>query len=142
MEPKRRRPLGIWMIIGLELFNAIIWIVDTTLGTNLSDARFQEVLAGEPGAKALVIGWALLVMLAAFLLWRYSRRGWALMMVLVGLSLLANLGTWWNDPSQTQWLSMFLSALVAFYLNSAAVRGLFLQKHEVSRLTLSERTRA
>ena len=139
MDETRRRPLGIWMIVGLELFNAAISILDATLGTTLRDPRFQELVGDGTVVRASVVVWAALVILACVLLWRLQRRGWALMMLLVGVSLVTNLLVWWSTPERTQWASMAVSIATVFYLNSAPVRGLFLTRPEVTRITLSDR---
>jgi hypothetical protein len=141
MEPKRRRPLGIWMIVILEITNGVIWLLDLLTGTTLQDERLRDVVADGDVVRGTVLFWASLIILAAVLLWRLNRRGWVLMMLLVGVSLMSNLAIWWQTPDRTNWGSMFLSILTVFYLNSASVRGLFLTKHEVPRIQLSERGR-
>lgn len=141
MEPKRRRPIGIWMIVILELANGLLWWADIVMGTTLNDARMRDVVGDGNVIRASVLFWSTLMVLAAVLLWRLDRRGWALMMVLVGASMLSNLLIWWQTPSETNWSSMAVSILTVFYLNSSSVRTLFLQKHEVPKIQLSERGR-
>lgn len=141
MEAKRRRPVGIWMIVILELANGLLWWADIAMGTTLNDARLREAVGDGNVVRASVLFWSTLMVLAAVLLWRLDRRGWALMMVLVGASMLANLLIWWQTPAQTNWLSMAVSIVTVFYLNSSSVRTLFLEKHEVPKIQLSERAR-
>lgn len=141
MEPKRRRPIGIWMIVILELANGLLWWADIVMGTTLNDARLRDVVGDGNLIRGSVLFWSTLMVLAAVLLWRLDRRGWALMMVLVGASMLSNLLIWWQTPAQTNWSSMAVSILTVFYLNSSSVRTLFLEKHDVPRIQLSERGR-
>lgn len=141
MEPKRRRPLGIWMIVILELANGLLWWYDLVAGTTLNDARLRDIANGGDAIRGTVLFWSSLIVLAAVLLFRLDRRGWALMMVLVGVSLASNLVIWWQAPDNTNWSSMAVSILTVFYLNSASVRSLFLEKHETPRIQLSERGR-
>lgn len=141
MEPKRRRPLGIWMIVILEIVNGVIWLLDIATGTTLQDERLRDVVGDGNLIQGTVLFWATLIIIAAILLWRLNRRGWVLMMLLVGASLMSNLAIWWQTPERTNWGSMVVSILTVFYLNSASVRGLFLEKHEVPRIQLSERGR-
>lgn len=141
MEPKRRRPLGIWMIVILEIVNGVIWLLDIATGTTLQDERLRDVVGDGNLIQGTVLFWATLIIIAAILLWRLNRRGWVLMMLLVGASLMSNLAIWWQTPERTNWGSMVVSILTVFYLNSASVRGLFLEKHVVPRIQLSERGR-
>ena len=138
MGPDRTRPPGIWIIVGLQLVITALWVGDLALRTELSGDGFQALVASSDVLRALLIAWAGGVVLASILLIRLSRRGWALMMVLVGMSLAANLVFWWAHPERAQWVSMAISVLVTFYLNSAAVRRRFLVRHEVSRLTIAD----
>lgn len=134
------RPAGIWIIVCLQIFNASIAIVDVITGSKLSGGELAQMTSGNELLRAAVLIWSGLVLTATISLFLLKRRGWALMMLLVGVSLLAHLVTWWNEPANTQWLSMGVVVLTAFYLNSAAVRQLFLRHHEVTRIALGGRS--
>lgn len=138
----RRRPLGIWVIVVLQLVNAVVTVADVAFGTSLMDHSFQRLAEQDALVRVVVVSWAGLVLLASIWLWMLSRRGWALMMLLVGVGLAAHLAIWWLRPDDTQWVRMTLSAIAAFYLNSSAVRQRFLQRHVVSRIAIGERTSA
>lgn len=128
----RRRPLGIWIITILQLGLAGTIALSVVTGMDLFSALPESRLPDE--YRPLYVAWVLIAGIAAVLLWRLSHRGWALTMLLTGLSLLANLVLWWNgDP---YWTRMAIQAVVAFYLNSAAVRELFLRRPEVSRIAV------
>ncbi len=142
MTDPRTRPPGIWVIIALQVVTAGLWMADLLLRTNLTGPSFQATLASSEVLRALILCWAGGVILASLLLARMSRRGWALMMVLVGVCLAANLAYWWIHPERAQWLAMATSVVVTFYLNSAAVRGRFLVRREMPRLTITEQPQA
>jgi len=139
MGPKGR-PIGIWIIVILEAVNAMFGLADVVAGTNLSGAGVNRLAHGDDVVRAFVIVWGALLLIAVVSLFSLRRRGWALMMLLVGLSLAANLITWWLRPAETQWVSLSLNVVAAFYLNSAAVRGLFLERREVTRISIGGRT--
>jgi hypothetical protein len=118
----KRRPLGIWIIVAMQVLLAgsllIVAATDTDVGSTTSGVPL------EPEARALYAAWAVMAMVFAFWLWRLKRRGWVLTMMLTGISLAANLAIWWSgDPN---FVRMGLQAVTAFYLNSAPVRDLFL----------------
>lgn len=136
---RARRPIGIWIIVILESLNATFAILDLVIGTDYSGGDLDRLTQGDPLARLIVFAWAGLVAVAAISLFLLRRRGWALMMLLVGLSLFAHLATWWSNPAQMPWLSMGVSVVTAFYLNSAAVRQLFLRHHEVTRISIGGR---
>jgi hypothetical protein len=86
--------------------------------------------------RDIYLAYALLSVLAALWLWTLSRRGWVLVMLLVGLGLIGNLALWFlNEPN---WLRMAIQAVTAFYLNSAPVRELFERHDEVDTLVLHD----
>jgi hypothetical protein len=127
------------MIVVLSSINAVFALADLLLATNLSGADIHRLAEGDPVARGFVLLWCALVITAVVLLLALRRRGWALMMVLVGLSLAANLATWWFHPGEARWVTMGIDVLTALYLNSAQVRRLFLQRHEVTRISLGGR---
>lgn len=134
-----RRPIGIWIIVILESMNVTFAILDLVLGSTISGGDLDRLTHGDVVARLVVFAWAGLVAVASISLFMLRRRGWALMMLLVGLALIAHLLTWWNDPAKTPWINMAVNVVTAFYLNSAAVRQLFLRRHEVTRLSIGER---
>jgi hypothetical protein len=84
----------------------------------------------------IYLGWAILNILAALWLWTLSRRGWVLVMVLVGIGLVANLFLW--SIGQPAWVRMAIQAATAFYLNSAPVRELFEKRHTAPTIMLRD----
>ena len=119
----KRRPLGIWIIVGMQVLLAVSLLAGVVTNTDvLSSSTPDQALA--PEVRAAYLAWAIMNLVFAFWLWRLKRRGWVLTMVLTGLSLAANLAEWWSgDPIL---IRMALPAVTAFYLNSAPVRDLFM----------------
>ena len=138
----RRRPVGIWIIVVLELFNAGLTLVDRLAGFDIVNGGAQRLGLESEVLRWVAVAWAILIVVAALSLWLLHRRGWVLMMVLVGAALAANLVVWWVDTEATNWLRLTVNIIVAFYLNSAQVRDLFLVRHEVSRIALSGRAKS
>jgi hypothetical protein len=128
----RGRPLGIWIITILQLTLAGSLVASVTTGIDYFSAVPGAQIADDN--RAVYAAWVGVTVVAAVLLWRLSRRGWALTMLLTGVSLAANLALWWNgDP---YWTRLAIEIVIVFYINSASVRELFLQRQEVSRLTV------
>jgi hypothetical protein len=90
--------------------------------------------------RDIYIGFAILNVLAALWLWTLSRRGWVLVMVLVGVGLTSNLFLWWIG--QPAWIRMAIQAATAFYLNSAPVRSLFERRRDEQPIVLTDREEA
>jgi hypothetical protein len=127
------------MIVGMQVLTAAVNILDVAFGTNLTDPDFQHLLHETALGPWAVVLWGLLVIVASLGLLSLRRTGWALMMLLVGLALAVHLAIWWTDPERTAWMRLALAVLTAFYLNSSGVRGLFVERREVSRITLGGR---
>jgi hypothetical protein len=130
----RRRPWGIWAVVLLQIATAITLL-----------PGFAEVFPGVSPIggmtlnelwRDIAIAWAVLGILASIWLWTLSRRGWVLVMVLVGIGLTANLMLWWIG--QPEWPRLAIQAMTAFYLNSAPVRALFERRKEVEPIILRD----
>lgn len=118
----KRRPLGIWIIVTLQMLLAVSLLAGVVTNTDVLSSTSDQAL--EPATRVAYLAWAVMTLVFAFWLWRLKRRGWVLTMVLTGLSLAANLAEWWSgDPN---FVRMAFPAATAFYLNSAPVRDLFL----------------
>src|SRR4051794_27164943 len=127
----RRRPWGIWVVIGLQvaLFVTLLpWFAENFPGLTPRD---NVGLSHE-----VYLVWGILNIGAAIWLWSLSRRGWVLTMVLVGIGLIANLYLW--SIGQPAWIRMAIQAATAFYLNSAAIRELFERRTTVDTIVLRD----
>jgi len=118
----KRRPLGIWIIVAMQVLLAVGLLAGVVTNTDVLSSTPDRALASD--TRVAYLAWAIMTLAFAFWLWRLDRRGWVLTMVLTGVSLAANLAEWWSgDPHFSR---MVLPAVTAFYLNSAPVRDLFL----------------
>ena len=120
----RRRPWGIWVVVALQIMLALTllpWTAETFTGISpISGMTLSDLW------RDIYIGWGILNVLAALWLWTLSRRGWVLVMLLVGIGLIGNLFLW--SIGQPAWARMAIQAATAFYLNSSPVRQLFERK--------------
>ena len=130
----RRRPWGIWVVVGLQVALAITLLpgfAESFPGISpIGGITVNELW------RNLALGWAVINVLAAVWLWTLSRRGWVLVMVLVGIGLVANLFLW--SIGQPAWLRMAIQAATAFYLNAAPVRALFVRHDEDEPIVLRD----
>lgn len=130
----RRRPWGIWVVVGLQIALAVTLLpgfAETFPGASPIDGITLSDLW-----RDLYLGWAVINVLAAVWLWTLSRRGWVLVMVLVGIGLIGNLYLW--TIGQPAWLRMAIQAATAFYLNSSPVRDLFERRHPVDSIVMRD----
>jgi len=121
-------------VVGLQIALAITllpWFAETFSGVSPIGGIVLSDLWHD-----LYILWAVINVLAALWMWTLSRRGWVLVMVLVGIGLIANLFLW--SIGQPAWLRMAIQAATAFYLNSAPVRSLFERHDDVEPIVLRD----
>lgn len=79
-------------------------------------------------ARSAILTLGGVVLVAVFGLWQLRDWGWALMVALVGVSLLLDLTNWWEsggDASLALYLRLGLDVVSAFYLNTRAVQDAF-----------------
>jgi hypothetical protein len=124
----RTRPFGIIAVCVFVLLNALTVLLILIGRPPEAFAWMLSSGALDDGARLFLLVWGALDVVAAVGLWSLSRRAWVLTMLLVGVGLLATLQQWWvGTPNHFR---MALSVAAAFYLNSAAVRALFLPRRE------------
>ena len=130
----RRRPWGIWVVVGLQVALAITllpWVSESFPGVSpLPEITLNDLW------HDIYAFWAVINVLAALWLWTLSRRGWVLVMVLVGIGLIANVFLW--SIGQPAWLRLAIQAATAFYLNSAPVRQLFERRRDIDSIVLRD----
>ena len=116
---RRQRPLGVVVIAAFLVLDAVLAIAERAF--DLGTGTRQDILAAEADRiSLLVIVLVALRLVAAVGLWLGWRRGWALTMLLVGISLVIDLALYWNG--QPLYLRMAIDVVVALYLNQGAVR--------------------
>jgi hypothetical protein len=100
------------------------------------DGVLMSYLQEHTWARIVFAGAGLLVVIAVIGLWRLEHWGWALMVSLVGLSLLLDLVTWWRtgpDTTLATYLRLAMDVVSAFYLNTKAVQDAFRPPQEPAR---------
>jgi hypothetical protein len=117
----RVRPLGIVVIVVFELINALTFLlaIDATI-PGLGEGGLSRLAASGDVARGAAYAVGILAVVAAIGLWFLMRRAWVLTMVLVGTALVFGLYSWWLG--EANYVRLFLNAIIALYLNQAAVR--------------------
>lgn len=124
---KRRRPFGLYVIIGLLVLNILAMFADvvrvqsgmTTMALpNLDDSRFTATMS-----FALAIVLALIV----YGLWRYKYWAWYAIMIVTGIALLVGIGQYFNGG--TPYVNLLINSVMALYLNQRQLRLAFAEQH-------------
>jgi len=128
--PRRRRPFGVIVVALLQLGTIIVAFSSYLWDANLPwEGGLAELLAEHSWARVAILLFGVLVVLAAAGMWRLQRWGWALMILLVAMSLVLDLSMWYRageaDRHLALYLRMVLDIVSAFYLNSSAVQVAF-----------------
>lgn len=79
-------------------------------------------------ARSAILAFGAAILVAVIGLWQLRYWGWALMVSLVGVSLVLDLTNWWEvggDASLALYLRLGLDVVSAFYLNTSAVQDAF-----------------
>lgn len=87
-----------------------------------------EYLREHTWTRLAVLAMGVAVVVAVVGLWRLRWWGWALMVSLVGASLLLDLLAWWRlsaDMTLVGYARLALDVVCAFYLNTTAVQDAF-----------------
>ncbi len=115
---KRRRPLGVIILVVIQVVYGLFAILDLTVPSADVDVLFV------PGSLAPSV--PIFSLLLAFGLWRLYRWAWTVMMLWTGLGLTVDLVDYLRgDPS---YLLMVESVIIVFYLNQREVQQAFGQR--------------
>ncbi|MET0772847.1 MAG: hypothetical protein ABWZ82_07175 [Candidatus Limnocylindrales bacterium] len=127
--PPRRRPFGVLVVALIQLTTVVLALVITLAGWTLPwEGVLMSYLEEHTWARIVFAGAGVAVVVAVIGMWRLEPWGWALMVSLVGLSLVLDMLTWWRTGSETTlatYLRMGLDVVSAFYLNTKAVQDAF-----------------
>jgi hypothetical protein len=119
----RTRPAGLFLIAAFEVGLAGVAALELSgRSVPFVTGVVPTLLESSEGRAALVVIAITLVLSAAGMV-TGRRWGWALAMVLVGLSLCAALAAWWGGHFRA--VTMAIGIAAAFYLNQTAVREYF-----------------
>ena len=121
-RPRRQRPLGVTVLVIIELLSAILIAIGLTEGSSVSMPLVSTEDEPVGAAIAAVIGLAL-----AFGLWRLNRWAWTGMMLWHGLILATGLVAYLRG--EQPFLELAISVVVVFYLNQSEVQRAF-RRHD------------
>jgi len=132
----RKRPFGLYMIIGLQLSIALILGVSLALTYLILGGDFVQLEQAETLLDAVVqnpyfysgAGWVLVaaLLLAVIGLVRQKRWGWTLTMILTGLGLAYNI--WSYFQGNPYYIAMAVYIIIVFYLNQREVQSSFIER--------------
>jgi hypothetical protein len=114
-------------IIALAVLAAAggIWVLGAVAGLRPVDQYpFGSIKLGDDVARAIALVWGVVLLISAILIALLNRWGWAVLMVVTGIGLLAALWQWWIGNPEPVRLAIFV--VTAFYLNAREVRDLLL----------------
>lgn len=130
----RRRPFGLYMIIGLQLSIALILGASLVLTYIVLEGDFVLLEQADTLVDAVVknpyffsgAGWVLVaaLLLAVVGLLRLKRWGWTLTMILTGSGLAYNIWSYFQGNSY--YIVMTVYIIMVFYLNQRDVQLSFL----------------
>jgi hypothetical protein len=126
----RRRPLGVIVVALIQLGTIAVALVSYFSDITLPwEGAFAQALSQHSWARVAILLFGLLVVVAAVSMWYLRPWGLALMISLVGLSLVLDIVTWAGQGDQDRQLVFYLrmatDVVCAFYLNSSAVQTAF-----------------
>ncbi len=122
----KRRPFGLYIIIGLQLAIAI-FLALVLLGQERIDP-YIRVLIQNPLFYSW-FGWVLVgsLLLAIFGLLRLKRWGWILTMILTGIGL--SFSIWSYFQGKPYFIDMVIYLVIVFYLNQRDVQSPFMREY-------------
>jgi hypothetical protein len=139
--PTRRRPFGVLVVALIQLAAVAFALVVTVVGWTLPwDGVAMTYLEEHLWARIAVAVAGVAVIVAVVGMWRLQHWGWALMVTLVGMSLVLDLVTWWvmgPDTALATYLRLALDVVSAFYLNTRAVQDAFRPPREPDRTPIA-----
>lgn len=125
----RRRPFGVLVVALIQLGTIAFALLGTLASWVMPwEGTLVVYLQEHSWARAAILVFGLAVLVAVIGMWQLRYWGWALMVSLVGVSLLLDLTNWWQLGSAAP-LALFvrlgLDVVSAFYLNTSAVQDAY-----------------
>jgi hypothetical protein len=127
----RRKPVTLYILVGLMVFKSILIIVLLGGAFTLNDGPISESLRmpgvgaairETPGAAGVLILVAAVLLISALMLLAGRRIGWLLAMVITGVSVAIDIVAFFAGAGSELW--MFLNVVTVFYLNQRDIREL------------------
>lgn len=127
--PARRRPFGVLVVAFVQLGTVVLALVGMFTSWAMPwEGTLVVYLQDHSWARFAILTFGAAVVAAAFGMWQLRYWGWALMVSLVGVSLVFDLVNWWEaggHPGNPLYLRLLLDVVSAFYLNTSAVQDAF-----------------
>jgi hypothetical protein len=122
------RPFAILALAALAIAGAA-WALTGVAGLRpMPEFSLKGLEVSPELVRAVIAGWAAMLLAGALLLVGLHRWGWVLLMLATGLGLLAALWQWGLGSPEP--IRLALLVLTAFYLNGHSVRDLLLRQVE------------
>lgn len=128
-EQARQRPFGVLVVALIQMGTVALVLIGALSAWALPwEGVFTTYLADNGWARVAILVVGASVLVAVIGLWRLRYWGWALMVAIVGVSLVLDLTTWWRAPDAVGlalYARLALDVVSAFYLNTRAVQDAF-----------------
>src|SRR5215213_1202502 len=124
---RRRRPLGVVILVVLELITAALILTALLFGGQVELPRVST--ESDPEFAAIV---AAIDLVLAFGLWRLQRWAWTGVMIWRGLVFLS-LDLIAYAQGESPYVELLFSIVIVFYLNQSEVQRAFLRPHTPER---------
>jgi hypothetical protein len=122
------RPFAILALAALAIAGAA-WALTGVAGLRaVPEFSLKGIELAPELVRAIIAGWAVMLLAGALLLVTLHRWGWVLLMLATGMGLLAALWQWWLGSPEP--IRLALLVVTAFYLNGHSVRDLLLRPVE------------
>jgi hypothetical protein len=125
----RHRPFGVLVVALVQTVTIGLSVVGALTDIGLPwQGVLTAYLREHAWTRLVVLAVGIGLVVAVIGLWRLRPWGWALMVSLVGASLLLGLMAWWqlgSEMSLAAYVRLFLDVVCAFYLNTTAVQEAF-----------------
>jgi hypothetical protein len=130
IRPRQRLPFTLYILTGLLLVKAALIVMVVAGSTALEilrpvlgfseEAKLLETVRETTGAGAVLLFFALLLVVSVIGMLSRRRIGWLLAMVITGLFVAIDIYSHLNDAANYVW--MLLNIITVFYLNQRDVR--------------------
>lgn len=138
-----KRPVGIVIIVFLQLFNLLGRITDLPIFQRtwdyfgISGFHFYSILLKGSGDPSIIfishLLFSLFVILVTIGLWRFKRWAWIMLMMQLGIGLAGNL--WLYFHGERPYPGMIITVIMVFYVNQREVQKVFETKSETADTT-------
>lgn len=126
---RRKRPFGVLVVALIQIGTIVFALLGTLASLAMPwEGTLVTYLQEHAWARGAILLFGVAVLVAVIGMWQLRYWGWALMVALVGVSLLLDLTAWWQAGSAATialYVRLALDVVSAFYLNTRAVQDAF-----------------